>query len=83
MSKAYTMTRDGFTFLAMGFTGKKAAGFKEAYIQAFNRMEQELQAPAELTRLEILQMAIESDPGVGRQAATAARGLLEVRGTCS
>lgn len=38
----YYMTRDGFTFLAMGFTGKVAASFKEAYIEAFNRMEAEL-----------------------------------------
>lgn len=35
----YYMTRDGFTFLAMGFTGKVAARFKEAYIEAFNEME--------------------------------------------
>ena len=33
------MTRDGFTFLAMGFTGPRAAVFKEAYIEAFNKME--------------------------------------------
>ena len=38
----YEMTRDGFTFLAMGFTGKKAAQFKEDYIKAFNMMEEEL-----------------------------------------
>ena len=31
------MTRDGFTFLAMGFTGPRAAVFKEAYIEAFNK----------------------------------------------
>lgn len=36
------MTRDGFTFLAMGFTGARAAQFKEAYIAEFNRMEAEL-----------------------------------------
>ena len=36
------MTRDGFTFLAMGFTGPRAAVFKEAYIEAFNKMEAEL-----------------------------------------
>ena len=35
----YYLNRDGFTFVAMGFTGKKAAEFKWAYIQAFNRME--------------------------------------------
>lgn len=38
----YYLTRDGFTFLAMGFTGKIAARFKEAYINAFNEMEERL-----------------------------------------
>lgn len=38
----YNITRDGFTFLAMGYTGKKAAEFKEKYIAAFNAMEQKL-----------------------------------------
>jgi len=36
------MTRNGFTFLVMGYTGEKAAQFKEAYIEQFNRMEREL-----------------------------------------
>lgn len=40
----YYMTRDGFTFLAMGFTGKIAAQFKEAYISAFNAMEKKLRS---------------------------------------
>lgn len=40
----YRMTRDGFVFLAMGFTGKNAAHWKEAYITAFNQMERELLA---------------------------------------
>jgi Rha family phage regulatory protein len=40
----YHMTRDGFTFLAMGYTGKKAAQYKEAYIEKFNEMEAELKA---------------------------------------
>lgn len=39
---AYKITRDGFAFLAMGFTGKRAARFKESYITAFNQMEQTL-----------------------------------------
>lgn len=34
----YLLTKDGFTFLVMGFTGEKAARFKEAYIVAFNGM---------------------------------------------
>lgn len=36
------MNRDGFTLLAMGFTGKKALQFKLRYIQAFNEMEEAL-----------------------------------------
>lgn len=37
------MNRDGFTLLAMGFTGKKAMQFKLQYINAFNEMEKEVQ----------------------------------------
>lgn len=57
------MTRDGFTFLAMGFTGKDAAMFKESYIAAFNKMEVELksrmasireESPAELMARALL-----------------------------
>lgn len=40
--RTYFMNRDGFTLLAMGFTGKKAIQFKLQYIQAFNQMEQQL-----------------------------------------
>ena len=35
----YDITRDGFTFLIMGYRGKKAARFKELYIKRFNEME--------------------------------------------
>lgn len=38
----YLITRDGFTILAMGFTGKKTMEWKEKYIAAFNKMEQEI-----------------------------------------
>lgn len=38
----YEITRDGFTFLGMGFTGAEAARYKEAYIAAFNKMAQAL-----------------------------------------
>ncbi|KAA5940505.1 Rha family transcriptional regulator [Pantoea sp. Bo_2] len=39
---AYEITKNGFVFLVMGFAGKKAAAFKEAYIAEFDRMEAEL-----------------------------------------
>lgn len=38
----YLVTRDGFTILAMGYTGEKAMKFKEAYIRQFNAMEKAL-----------------------------------------
>lgn len=37
----YQLTRDGFFFVAMGFTGRRAAEFKERYIAAFNAMERQ------------------------------------------
>lgn len=37
-----TITRDGFVFLCMGFTGEQAALWKERYIRAFSEMEEEL-----------------------------------------
>ena len=40
--KAYALTKSGFTFLAMGFTGEKADKFKWAYIDEFDRMEKAL-----------------------------------------
>lgn len=40
----YYMNRDGFTLLAMGFTGKEALAWKLKYIQAFNMMEEKLKA---------------------------------------
>lgn len=40
--KYYELTRDGFSLLVMGFTGKKALEWKLKYIEAFNLMEQKL-----------------------------------------
>lgn len=40
----YYLNRDAFSFVAMGFTGKKAAEWKWKYIQAFNQMEEALKA---------------------------------------
>ena len=40
----FFMNRDGFTLLAMGFSGEKALKFKVDYINAFNKMEAELKS---------------------------------------
>ncbi len=42
----YHITKNGFAFLAMSFTGKRAARFKEAYINAFDQMEKQLSKPS-------------------------------------
>lgn len=56
----YEVTRDGFTILAMGYTGKEAMKFKEDYINAFNAMENELKR----IYTERQQWQIERDKGV-------------------
>ena len=70
----YIMNRDGFTLLAMGFNGKKALEFKIKYIEAFNAMEQQLkqgvaQSLENLSRKQILQMALEAEEEKERLAA--------------
>lgn len=42
VQRMFNMTKDGFTFLVMGFTGEKAATWKEGFIEAFNWMAQQL-----------------------------------------
>lgn len=41
-SPAYSLTRDAFSLVVMGFTGKRALAWKVRYIEAFNAMEQAL-----------------------------------------
>ncbi|NIZ47758.1 Rha family transcriptional regulator (plasmid) [Entomospira nematocerorum] len=38
-NRDYHLTKDGFTLLAMDFTGKRAIEFKLAYIHAFNALQ--------------------------------------------
>jgi Rha family phage regulatory protein len=37
--RAYELTKDGFSFLVMGYTGEKASQFKEDFISEFNKRE--------------------------------------------
>ena len=43
--KEYLLTKDGFAFAVMSFTGEEAANWKLKYIQAFNKMEQAIKNP--------------------------------------
>ncbi|MBN3437823.1 phage regulatory protein [Clostridium botulinum] len=48
--KEYLLTRDGFSLLVMGFTGKKALDWKLKYIEAFNKMEEYIKKTNELVQ---------------------------------
>lgn len=69
--KMYLLNRDGFTLLAMGFTGKQALEWKLKYIKAFNEMEAELKAKQEpKSQIDIL---VESAKALQRQERELAR----------
>lgn len=63
---AYLLTRDAFSLLAMGFTGKQALAWKLRYIEAFNALEQ--------AQLERERVALENAEEWAREA-----GYLEGR----
>jgi anti-repressor protein len=72
------MTKDGFSFLGMGFTGATAGAFKEQYIAAFNVMEAELRnrAPAPAPAFPVpqsfvqaLELALDQQRQIERQQA--------------
>lgn len=52
----YYMTRDGFSLLVMGFTGKSALEWKLKYIEAFNRMEKKLRDPQPMSTAQLFAM---------------------------
>lgn len=68
----FNITKDGVTYLIMGFKGEKAAEFKEAYIEAFNWM------------YELLQKRMENDFLIGdytrREQASISNGSFHGRG---
>ncbi|WP_372830498.1 Rha family transcriptional regulator [Pontibacterium sp.] len=61
---AYEMTKNGFVILVMGFTGKKAMQFKEAYIEAFDWMADKLAR------------RLPADPPISEQQAAYLRSLV-------
>ena len=54
----YLMNRDGFSLLAMGFTGKEAVQWKLKYLEAFNQMEKQLAQRPQLSRAELMAQAL-------------------------
>lgn len=63
MQRCFDMNRDGFSLLAMGFTGKKALEWKLKYIEAFNKMEEILKSSNLISEEEKLKLKLFSkDP---------------------
>lgn len=61
LREMYNVTKDGFMFLVMGFTGKQAAVIKEAYINAFNSMAEALSVKHSPQQTQALQHLQESN----------------------
>ncbi|MDY8108294.1 Rha family transcriptional regulator [Fulvimarina sp. 2208YS6-2-32] len=71
LRRSIDMTRDGFVFIVFGFTGSRAAKFKEDYIAEFNRMEAELREGAKpaLSVNQQLRIVAEARKTLGVEAA--------------
>ncbi|MCM6810560.1 ORF6C domain-containing protein [Pediococcus pentosaceus] len=68
--RIYYMNRDGFTLLAMGFTGKKALEFKLKYIEAFNNMEKtikETHAQLPSDPMKVLELIFEANKNTDKK----------------
>ncbi|MGG5343997.1 phage regulatory protein/antirepressor Ant [Enterococcus sp. AZ192] len=76
------MNRDGFSLLAMGFTGKKALKFKLQYIEQFNKMENHIKRQLPNTYKEaLLQLVeqVEANEKLEERALVAEQINLELR----
>lgn len=81
------LTRDGFMFLAMGFTGPKAATVKEAFIRTFNQMESLLRGGSALpaiaeavTRSQAILTSLAERVAATEQKVEAVLSLVDIAG---
>ena len=81
----FVMNRDGFTLLAMGFSGEKALEFKVKYINAFNKMEAELksQQTKQLSAAESLLQSVQLLVAHERQLAIIEHNQKNMQGAIS
>jgi Rha family phage regulatory protein len=75
----YLMNQKGFTLLAMGYTGKEAMKYKEAYIDEFERMETELKKPRVLSEREQLVAAMKLSIESAEEIAVMKEEVVEVK----
>ena len=81
----FFMNRDGFTLLAMGFSGEKALKFKVDYINAFNKIEAELksQQTKQLSAAESLLQSVQLLVAHERQLAILEHNQKNMQGAIS
>lgn len=76
----YEMTRDGFSLLAMGFTGKQAIEWKIKYINAFNEMEKMLSGEhSVMKQLNIAVKIMSEDKAIASKCGVGLNKWKEVR----
>ena len=79
--KEYLLTKDGFAFAVMSFTGEEAANWKLKYIQAFNKMEQAIKNPfPQMQNLDLANQMMNIAQGT-YQMGQVVQGLLQSIGT--
>jgi len=74
----YYMNRDGFTLLAMGFTGSKAMEFKLKYIEAFNKMEKIVRQELPQTPEEKLALTMEVTTRINKRLGKVEEKIIEI-----
>lgn len=84
--RCFNLSRDGFTLLAMGFTGSDAIAWKVRYLEAFNAMESELRqiptigaAPEVVARIERLEGDLAALIDLSLAAPTPEPGFIVVK----
>jgi Rha family phage regulatory protein len=77
----YHMNKKGFTLLAMGYTGKEAMKFKEAYIDQFEKMEEELKKPRVLSEREQLVAAMKLSIESAEEISVVKEEVAEIKRT--
>lgn len=75
----YYMNQKGFTLLAMGYTGKEAMKFKEAYINEFEKMENELKKPRVLSEREQLVAAMKLSIEVSEEMEVVKEEIADIK----
>lgn len=83
----YSLTRDAFVLVVMGFTGKAALAWKVRYIEAFNAMEAALMKKVEQKRKKELSKARQQaicipSPSYHDRCADITAQMLELQGRC-